>query len=162
MIKNLSKQNLLMIVGVIVVILVIILVFVLNINKGQAPTNHFESTEPVNNQSSTSNDNSAGSNSELPNITGQVAVEGQIICLPRRDTESPAIMLCTFGLKGDNGNYYALETSEPEDSLSSAGSNKVVVKGYFSPVEMLSSNIGKIYNIVGVIRVSSVEILETK
>jgi len=158
---KLSKKILSILIFVIILIIVNIIAFVLDINKGQAPINPFESIEPVVENGANQPANPDTSASANPNV-GEVSVQGQIVCLPRKDTESPAILLCTFGLKGDNGNYYALEPDKLEDGLSSAGSNKVLVEGYFSPVEMLSSNIGQIYDIIGVIRVSSIEILNEK
>lgn len=40
-------------------------------------------------------------------------IRGTVVCLPHRDTGGPITMECAFGLKDDQGNYYALYDPDP-------------------------------------------------
>lgn len=149
---------------VFIVILALILIasaflfYFLTANRVQAPQNQFEqqktALESVEVKPATLAPTSTLSASQ-PAI-----VRGEITCLPRKDKESPAITLCFFGLKGDDGFYYALQDAESQNVQNIEGKGKVVVKGIFTPVEMLSSDIGKTYDIVGIIKVSSIDLAE--
>jgi type II secretory pathway pseudopilin PulG len=46
--------------------------------------------------------------------TAPFIVQGTVVCLPHRDTGGPITMECAFGLKDDQGNYYALYDPDPD------------------------------------------------
>ena len=88
---------------------------------------------------------------------GEVTKEGEFLCLPHRDTSGPVTLECAFGLKTTAGIYYALDFNEVPEYQNTAMNQRIRVQGMVVPVEALSSMIGRIYPIVGVIRVSEVE-----
>lgn len=93
----------------------------------------------------------------IASTTQQVTLKGVSVCLPHRDTSGPTTMECAIGIKTVDGNYYALDTAG--GAYKDLPTNiAVVVKGEFTPIEMISSNIGKIYNIKGIIRSTSTEV----
>jgi hypothetical protein len=82
---------------------------------------------------------------------GQVRIEGMLVCLPHRDTSGPQTLECAFGLKDDQGRYFALRDSDPGyGNISGAGTDaRVAVEGIFAPGE------DDKYQSVGVIEVTS-------
>lgn len=49
-----------------------------------------------------------------------VSVEGEIICLPHKDTDGPHTMECAAGLKTDDDKRYGLSTNDSNRQLSTA------------------------------------------
>lgn len=45
---------------------------------------------------------------------GEIAVEGKLGCLPLKNGETPSGDTCIVGLVGNDGKYYALDTSKVE------------------------------------------------
>lgn len=82
-------------------------------------------------------------------------VTGVFVCLPHRGN-GPSTMECAFGIKGDDGSYYALDWSDTSVSAFDLPMNtEYSVSGMYTPIEALSGNHWQIYDIKGVIRVSS-------
>lgn len=67
--------------------------------------------------------------------TGKVSIKGTTTCLPPRDANGPQNASCALGLKGEDGNYYALQDTDPTyRNVSSVPSNsEVTVQGTFAP-----------------------------
>ena len=47
-----------------------------------------------------------------------VSMEGELTCLPHRDSSGGVTMECALGLYGKNGNYYSLENLNQDDFVS--------------------------------------------
>ena len=65
----------------------------------------------------------------------EIYITGTITCLPHREQEGPQTLECAYGLKTDDGIYYALSDSDPDfANLTKAGTgDRVVVNGIFTP-----------------------------
>ncbi|HEY1037119.1 MAG TPA: hypothetical protein VGE62_00890 [Candidatus Paceibacterota bacterium] len=94
------------------------------------------------------------------NVSGQqqVSVQGEYLCLPKKNAGGIQTMECALGLKADNGAYYALDLTGlagKDAILSFATGTRIKVSGTLVPVEALSSNVWQTYNIKGIIRAST-------
>ena len=83
----------------------------------------------------------------------QTKTEGQIDCLPQKDTSGGQTLECTFGLQGKDGIYYGLQGLNQRDLISGkiAPGQKVVITGIFTPGQDSK------YNTIGTIKVAAVE-----
>lgn len=86
----------------------------------------------------------------------RVALKGQIVCLPHKNTEGPQTMECAFGLKTEQGAYYALEAASTSQSelFSIPTNTSVEVSGN------LQSETSDIYQSTGKITVETIKSLE--
>ena len=84
---------------------------------------------------------------------GDISMRGEIVCLPHKKQSGPQTMECAYGLKSDQGQYYALSDKDPQyKNISKAPMNKSVeVTGSIS----LSSDSN--YDTIGTIFVSSIK-----
>lgn len=48
-----------------------------------------------------------------PPTRSEKTVEGEIVCLPHKDTDGPQTLECAYGVKLDDGTYYAVADSDP-------------------------------------------------
>jgi hypothetical protein len=87
----------------------------------------------------------------------QTSFTGEFVCLPHKNTDGPQTMECAFGLKADDGNYFALDFGTSTELMNQPMNTPITVKGQLTPIEAISSNLGQIYNIRGIIRVEAVE-----
>lgn len=92
----------------------------------------------------------------VPEPWGDMTLTGEYTCLPHRDTSGPVTLECAFGIKSDNGFFYALDSSPAESGTIQTG-QRISVEGNLVPIEAISSNIGRIYNIKGVMQVKKIE-----
>lgn len=86
------------------------------------------------------------------NAEQEVTVTGEIVCLPHKDKEGPQTLECAFGIMNEEGQYYAL--SDPDMKYITTlptGKNASVTGG-------LKSSPDSIYDIVGAIEITSVNI----
>ncbi|MDD5098750.1 MAG: eight-cysteine-cluster domain-containing protein [Candidatus Colwellbacteria bacterium] len=90
---------------------------------------------------------------ETEQVSQLITVQGEIVCLPHRDTSGPQTLECAIGLKADSGSYYKIETDGDIYSFST-GSRVSVTGNIKSPEE------GDIYNIEGILESSSVKLLD--
>lgn len=100
-----------------------------------------------------------------PVVGGEQTIMGTTTCLPHHDTTGPTTMECAFGLKAESGEYYALDTQDlAAVSVAAAQTTEspVIVTGDVTPIEALSTDQWQKYNIVGVIRVSSIGLVDGK
>jgi hypothetical protein len=42
-----------------------------------------------------------------------IQIQGEILCLPHKDTTGPQTMECAYGIKDDKGQYYGLRDGDP-------------------------------------------------
>ncbi len=93
---------------------------------------------------------------ENPAVTippaGEISVRGMMTCLPHRNTEGPQTLECAFGLKDEQGRFFALRDTDSEYKNISNVSHDVVVivKGTFTSKE------DDRYQSIGIINVKSV------
>jgi hypothetical protein len=88
---------------------------------------------------------------------GQRTVEGRGVCLPHRDTSGPITLECAFGLSTDVQTYYALDLSSLPLTFSFETGTRYRLNGYVVPIEEISSDQWKKYNIRGIIHVDTIE-----
>lgn len=98
-------------------------------------------------------------NSPTPTVqmpeAGPITVQGTMVCLPHKNTSGQQTLECAYGLKKEDGLYFALRDTDPTyQNLSRAPMNTLVtVTGEFTP-----SPDSK-YQDVGVIAVTKIEAL---
>lgn len=93
-----------------------------------------------------------------PVTPGKATLQGEYVCLPHRDTKGPQTLECALGMKAQDGNYYSLDMSAvtfPAGMINTG--DTISVEGNLVPVEALSSDHWRKYDIKGVVRVESVE-----
>ncbi len=86
--------------------------------------------------------------------TRTITVEGSFSCLPHKNTSGPQTMECAISLAADDGKNYSLDlmaVTYPGEAT------RVRITGAFTPAEALSSDVWQKYDMVGIIRVESVE-----
>lgn len=88
-----------------------------------------------------------------------LTLRGSYSCLPHKDTGGPQTMECAFGMKGDNGLFYALDTSilQSTSIVDVKTGDAISVEGVFIPIEELSTNQWLKYDIKGIIRVNTLK-----
>lgn len=93
-----------------------------------------------------------------PDTPYEATFSGTTTCLPHRDTSGPTTMECALGLKTDEGFHIGLDMSAVQMEAGSGldTGEDVTVSGLYVPVEQMSGTMGQIYDIRGVMRVSSV------
>ncbi|MGL5830519.1 MAG: hypothetical protein ACRCZE_00025 [Candidatus Altimarinota bacterium] len=89
-----------------------------------------------------------------------VTLQGKTICLPHKDTSGPVTMECAMGLQAVSGDNYVLDLADrspegPEDLFSVEG--EIQVTGYFTPIELLSTDMWQKYDVVGIFSVTEVK-----
>ncbi|MDP1624774.1 MAG: hypothetical protein Q8L64_03290 [bacterium] len=89
-------------------------------------------------------------------------LEGRVTCLPHRDRAGPQTLECALGLETDAGEFYALDGSdlEPNAIIALDQSERIRANGHTVPIQAVSSNFWFKYDILGIMRVESVEILK--
>lgn len=108
----------------------------------------------MNRNSSGSSQGNAAQQPEAESGNGEpVTVTGTFTCLPHKQTDGPQTLECAFGLRTEDGTYYALRDSSTDYSLLGgvATDEKITVTG------TLSDNPQTIYQDRGIITVTSVD-----
>lgn len=84
-----------------------------------------------------------------------VSVEGEIVCLPHKNTDGPQTLECAAGLKTDEGTHYGLSSKDSASPLTAAAGSKkrASVNGVLEPAT------DNTYDIKGVVVVESYEFL---
>lgn len=84
-----------------------------------------------------------------------MTLSGTYVCLPHTNTEGPQTMECAFGIKGDDGKYYAVNFGASADSANQFQSGShVTLEGFFVPKEALSTDSWNKYKMVGIFTVT--------
>ncbi len=86
-----------------------------------------------------------------------VTLSGTYTCLPHLDTSGPQTMECAFGLKTDDGKYYAVNFGASGDSMEQFQSGeRVTAEGFVVIREALSSDHWAKYNTEGVFTITKI------
>lgn len=92
----------------------------------------------------------------VPSDTPQrVTLEGEYVCLPHKETSGPQTLECAFGLKTDEGSFYALDLN-----LLSAippafrAGERLRANGILTPIERLSTDQWRKYNVQGIFSIT--------
>ncbi len=95
----------------------------------------------------------------VPETSYQATFAGETTCLPHKDTTGPQTMECAFGMKTDDGFFIALDMNvlQTQTVPSLETGKHVTVHGLFTPIEMLSSDHWQIYDVRGILSVTSVQ-----
>jgi len=81
----------------------------------------------------------------------QVELAGEYVCLPHKDTTGPQTDECAFGLKTDDGAYYAVDLSSvSQEGIYFMVGNRITANGIVTPIERLSTNQWVKYRIDGI------------
>ena len=82
-----------------------------------------------------------------------ISLEGEIVCLPHKNTEGLQTLECAAGLKTDDGTHYGLSSKESVSPLTAAAGSKkrASVSGALEPASDAT------YDIKGVVVVESYE-----
>jgi hypothetical protein len=97
-----------------------------------------------------------------PSVSSPKSLEGRATCLPHKEKAGVQTDECALGLETDAGTFYAIDGSglEPGALVTLNESVRVRVGGLAVPIEAISSNAWDRYDIIGIMRVESVERLK--
>lgn len=93
---------------------------------------------------------------ETPDATPQQAtLSGTYVCLPHLDTSGPQTEECAFGLKTDEGVYYAVNFGAGADAMNQFQSGtRITAEGFVVIKEALSTDQWAKYNMKGIFTVT--------
>lgn len=101
-----------------------------------------------------SQDNDRKSSSANPQ---NVTLTGTYVCLPHIDTTGPQTEECRFGIKTQDGQYYAVNFGASADAMNTFQSGKSVnAEGFIVMKEALSSDEWSRYNMRGIFTITKV------
>ena len=84
-----------------------------------------------------------------------VALVGTFDCLPHRQSEGPQTEECAFGIRTDDGAYYAVNFGESAESMARfQARERVEAEGFIVPLEYLSTSYWDKYDIKGIFTVT--------
>lgn len=106
-----------------------------------------------------SEDPTVGTDETLPK---RMTLSGTYLCLPHVDTSGPQTLECAFGIKTDDGTYYALDFMLMSQLAPNVPMNaRITANGLLTPIERLSTDHWRKYPIKGIFSVTdSVEVVE--
>lgn len=93
--------------------------------------------------------NLASVNSSNNQVSSYVTVTGNLVCLPHKGGGDAVTLECAFGLKSDDGRYYAL-TDSPNELLQQDFDDRIKIRGILNQPDPSSH-----YDIAGSIAVKS-------
>lgn len=97
----------------------------------------------------------------LAPTTQRVSLNGTYECLPHAPSNTSGTKECTIGLKADDGKHYALDFNLFEPGPSVVGTfhtgDRVTVEGPLTPIEMLSSDHWRLYDVTGIVSVTGMQ-----
>lgn len=92
---------------------------------------------------------------DLDSVPLNVTLSGIYVCLPHLDTSGPQTMECAFGLKTDDGVYYAVNFGQSADSMSQFQSGAhITAEGFVVIKEALSTDQWQKYNMKGIFTIT--------
>lgn len=92
----------------------------------------------------------------VPETSYEGTFIGTPTCLPHLDTSGPQTLECAFGIRFADGTHYALDMSDVSGDFQSY-TGRISVSGTVVPIEAISSDIWRKYDIKGIMKVSSAE-----
>ncbi len=129
------------VLGVIVVVLVVLGVTLFGGDK--------EEVENVN----TGGNNEQSEEVSVKPRSGEVLVTGKFGCTPLKSGATPTAAQCVLGLMGDDGKFYALDTSNIESAASNIdGNSSLKIVGVYTAINTSSEEAG-VFKYDGVIAV---------
>lgn len=94
---------------------------------------------------------------DLDSTPQSATLSGTYVCLPHLDTTGPQTEECAFGLKTDDGIYYAVNFGASATAMEQFKSNAyVTAEGFVVIKEALSSNQWAKYNMKGIFTITKV------
>lgn len=85
----------------------------------------------------------------------QATLSGTYVCLPHADTTGPQTEECAFGLKTDDGVYYAVNFGQSENAMMQFQSGAhITAEGFVVIKEALSSDHWAKYNMKGIFTIT--------
>ncbi len=91
-----------------------------------------------------------------------VTLSGEYVCLPHLDTTSPQTDECAFGLKTDNGEYYAVNFGASASSMEQFKSGQhITASGFVVIKEALSTDQWATYDMKGIFTITDQPIINT-
>lgn len=82
--------------------------------------------------------------------------EGVFECLPKKDPGDFQTLECAYGFRDDSGLHFVIDLSkQPVSSFDLPMDQRYSVTGRFTPIELLSTDQWRIYDVVGIITVDS-------
>jgi hypothetical protein len=85
----------------------------------------------------------------------EAILSGTYVCLPHADTTGPQTEECTFGLKTDDGVYYAVNFGQSENAMMQFQSGAhIQAEGFIVIKEALSSDQWAKYNMKGIFTIT--------
>ncbi len=85
----------------------------------------------------------------------EATLVGVYTCLPKKDTGGEHTLECALGLKTDSNEYYALDLNQiPDQSLDIPTGKRISTKGIVTPIENLSTDRWRTYDIEGIFTVT--------
>ena len=85
----------------------------------------------------------------------QATISGTYTCLPHLDTTGPHTMECAFGIRADNGDYYAVNFGASATAMEQfQAGERVTAEGFIVIKEALSSDQWAKYNMKGIFTVT--------
>ncbi len=86
-----------------------------------------------------------------------VTLSGTYTCLPHLNTEGPQTMECAFGLKTDDGVYYAVNFGASAGAMDQFKSGEhITAEGFVVIKEALSTNQWQKYNMKGIFTITKI------
>ncbi len=93
--------------------------------------------------------------SPLDSVPYNATLSGTYVCLPHIDTSGPQTDECVFGLKTDNGDYYAVNFGEFTEAKEQFETKKHIrAEGFIVIKEALSSDTWFKYNMKGIFTIT--------
>ncbi len=93
-----------------------------------------------------------GNPAEVTSYHGTLS--GEVVCLPYRG-DGPHTMECAIGLRTDVGEHYVLDfTASSRQQTAPETGTRFTASGRITPIEMLSGDRWKTYDVVGVFSVT--------
>ena len=95
-------------------------------------------------------------------VSYRTKLAGEYVCLPHKDTTGPVTQECAFGVKLDDGTYYAISFNLMSAIVPDiATGNRIYANGTITPIEMLSStHLRDTYDIKGIFSVTDSLVVE--
>lgn len=94
-----------------------------------------------------------GEPAEIDRYRGTLS--GEVVCLPPADKDGPTTRECAMGLRTDTGEHYALDLnlmSQEHPPLQTG--ERISASGMITPIEMLSTDRWRKYDVVGIFSVT--------
>lgn len=89
--------------------------------------------------------------SDAPRVS---SIRGNVTCLPKKG-DGPHTMECAMGIRALDGKHYAVDVSDLVTPLFDiAAEQQITLTGLVVPIEQMSSDQWKTYDIVGIMKAS--------